>query len=849
MEPNPVNGGSNVASPYGGSNPPNAATPPQIQPLVSAAPSAPAAAGGVVTGIPPPGAALGFSPMVSQFSIPPPGFTNFAQDPALAAAAGIIPCEWTAHKSPDGRTYYYNSVTKQSSWEKPDELKTPTEKLLSTCPWKEYQSDQGKVYYHNVNTKESRWEAPPEYLEVKSKIAIEEAANAAKAVAAMTSSGMPNLVLPVASAAIIPPLMATATVTQASAVASPANSPLPDSNSNENSSSALDQAMAATLAAIEVPDMPPKEGDGDSGKTSDSGEPPKMEFKDKKEAIEAFKELLKEKNVPSNASWDQCVKIISRDPRYMSFKGLNEKKQAFNAYKTQKMKDEREENRLKAKQAKENLEKFLMTSEKMSSLMKYYKCDETFANLEVWKCVPEQDRRDIYEDCVFNLAKREKEEARVMKKRNMRVLGDLLQSMTSITYQTTWSEAQVLLLENTGFKTDVHLLGMDKEDALIVFEDHIRSLEKEYEEEKELEKKRMRRLSRKNRDAFLALLDTLHEEGKLTSMSLMVELYPIISSDLRFSAMLGQSGSTPLDLFKFYVEDLKARFHDEKKIIKEILKEKGFQVQADSTFEDFATVVCEDKRSATLDAGNVKLTYNSLLEKAEAAEKERLKEENKRIKKMENELKSVWLEAGLTGQDSWDSAKQLVADLEVFNAYDSEEKVEKVWQDFIKDCEDSCTHHHSRSRKSKKSKKYKKRSRSSTKSESEESEVEYEKVKKKRQKSVSQSTSSSSESSESVEKKKRKKKKHRKVSVSPYVSPERHHQPSITPPLSPVEVVKKKKKDKKRRRKSPSESPESEISDRGSASPSKIDDPGLSESELESQRAALLAQLNESVDD
>ena len=32
------------------------------------------------------------------------------------------------------------------------------------------------------------------------------------------------------------------------------------------------------------------------------------------------------------------------------------------------------------------------------------------------------------------------------------------------------------------------------------------------------------------------------------------------------------SGSTPLDLFKFYVEDLKGRLHDEKKIIKEILK-------------------------------------------------------------------------------------------------------------------------------------------------------------------------------------------------------------------------------------------------------------------------------------
>lgn len=37
-------------------------------------------------------------------------------------------------------------------------------------------------------------------------------------------------------------------------------------------------------------------------------------------------------------------------------------------------------------------------------------------------------------------------------------------------------------------------------------------------------------------------------------------------------------GSTALDLFKFYVEDLKSRFHEEKKIIKEIIKEKSFIV-------------------------------------------------------------------------------------------------------------------------------------------------------------------------------------------------------------------------------------------------------------------------------
>ena len=51
--------------------------------------------------------------------------------------------------------------------------------------------------------------------------------------------------------------------------------------------------------------------------------------------------------------------------------------------------------------------------------------------------------------------------------------------------------------------------------------------------------------------------------------------------------------------------------------------------------------MCEVKRSASLDAGNVKLTYNALLEKAESRDKERIKEENKKLRKLEGELRSV----------------------------------------------------------------------------------------------------------------------------------------------------------------------------------------------------------------
>merc|ERR1711879_180862 len=168
--------------------------------------------------------------------------------------------------------------------------------------------------------------------------------------------------------------------------------------------------------------------------------------------------------------------------------------------------------------------------------------------------------------------------------------------------------------------------------------------------------------------AMNAVLDELHEQGKLTSMSLWMELYPVISQDPRFQALLGQPGSTPLDLFKFYVEELKSRFYSEKKIIKEILKEKSYEMSTNVTFEDFATVVCEDKRSASLDAGNVKLTYNALLEKAESRDKERLKEETKKLRKLEGDLRALFTEINVEESSSWTEVMAKIQGKEAFSA-------------------------------------------------------------------------------------------------------------------------------------------------------------------------------------
>ena len=61
--------------------------------------------------------------------------------------------EWQEAKS-GTRVYYYNTITKESRWEKPEVLKTAQERAIDTTLWKEYKDANGRPYYVHSDTKE-----------------------------------------------------------------------------------------------------------------------------------------------------------------------------------------------------------------------------------------------------------------------------------------------------------------------------------------------------------------------------------------------------------------------------------------------------------------------------------------------------------------------------------------------------------------------------------------------------------------------------------------------------------------------------------------------------------------------
>lgn len=86
---------------------------------------------------------------------------QLAQDSGGQPDAG-----WVEHQTGDGRKFFYHEGTRESTWEKPDSLKSPEERANQT-PWREYRIWDGRVFYHNRETKVSCWAVPPELRKLR----------------------------------------------------------------------------------------------------------------------------------------------------------------------------------------------------------------------------------------------------------------------------------------------------------------------------------------------------------------------------------------------------------------------------------------------------------------------------------------------------------------------------------------------------------------------------------------------------------------------------------------------------------------------------------------------------------
>ncbi|XP_048336343.2 pre-mRNA-processing protein 40A isoform X3 [Ziziphus jujuba] len=606
--------------------------------------------------------------------------------------------------------YYYNRKTKLSSWDKPLELMTATERADASTNWKEFTSLDGRKYYYNKVTKESKWRVPEELKLVREKVekaSVEETqqempvnssvpTSVSPTVAEPTPSGdtssskaegvasSPVSVAPVPAAdlqtMVVPrssalPVVAATMKTNTDGDQIPTNAVLTfdavtgsagtsvtgisiatEPMNNVNNFSAMDVVGSADEVHVLVKEEDLKGVIGE--KISDTASEDKtvdrepLVYGNKQEAKNAFKALLEDANIGCDWTWDRAMRVIINDKRYGVLKTLGDRKQAFNEFLIQRKKQDAEERRMKQKKAREEFKKMLEESTELTSSMRWGKAESLFESDERFKLVErDRDRRDLFENHVEELRKKERAKAQEERKCNIMEYRHFLESCDFIKASSQWRRVQDRL------EADERCLRLEKIDRLEIFVEYTRDLQKEEEEQKKIQKEELRKVERKNRDQFRKLMEDNVAAGLLTAKTHWREYCMKVKDLPAYKEVASNtSGPTPKDLFEDVAEELQKQYHEDRTQIKDAIKLRKIMLSTAWTFEELKSAIVNDISSPPVSDTNLKLVFDELLERVREKEEKEAKRRKHLSDSFFHLLSSI---KDITASSEWEDSKRL----------------------------------------------------------------------------------------------------------------------------------------------------------------------------------------------
>ena len=220
----------------------------------------------------------------------------------------------------------------------------------------------------------------------------------------------------------------------------------------------------------------------------------------------------------------------------------------------------------------------------------------------------EKSREETFYEYVDELYDKEKEMIRERRLDAFNLFYTMLDSMPEIDVNTTWKQVRETVLESENIKHHELLkTTMDRLDMLTVFEDFVRDRHRIFVDECRQEKEMRRRMERRNREAFKSALQDLVHQRKLHALMTWSDVYKLIRDDERYLNLLGQSGSTPIDLFHDVLDVLKNDYEVIKETLLKTLDTQGIDPKHLS-FREFL----ELSRPLTDDEVILKLIYREV---------------------------------------------------------------------------------------------------------------------------------------------------------------------------------------------------------------------------------------------
>ncbi|NWY27199.1 TCRG1 regulator, partial [Pheucticus melanocephalus] len=451
--------------------------------------------------IPLPGVLPGMAPPIVPMIHPQ---VAIAASPASLAGASVS--EWTEYKTADGKTYYYNNRTLESTWEKPQELKEK-EKMEEKVkePIKEPSEEPLPM---ETEEEESKEEPIKELIKEEPKeeemTEEEKAAQKAKPVATTPIPGTPWCVVWTGDERVFfynpttrlsmwdrpDDLIGRADVDKI--IQEP-----PHKKGMDEGKKLIREEHEAAEEANEDEPIKIKKRKKDDIKDIDSEKEAAMEAEIKaareraivplEARMKQFKDMLLERGVSAFSTWEKELHKIVFDPRYLLL-NPKERKQVFDQYVKTRAEEERKEKKNKIMQAKEDFKK-MMEEAKINPRTTFSEFAAKHAKDSRFKAIEKmKDREALFNEFITAARKKEKEDS---KTRGEKIKMDFFELLANhhLDSQSRWSKVK------DKVETDPRYKAVDsssqRED---LFKQYIEKIAKNLDSEKEKELERQARI-------------------------------------------------------------------------------------------------------------------------------------------------------------------------------------------------------------------------------------------------------------------------------------------------------------------------------------------------------------------
>ena len=381
------------------------------------------------------------------------------------------------------------------------------------------------------------------------------------------------------------------------------------------------------------------------------------------------------------------MRVLHKLPKYRALKSAQERQEAFDKYLQQSRRLEAQQMRFLSEKRRADFRKMLEECEAINYMSPFEKAQKLFSQNTAWIVMSDdKERRELFDYYTAEMRRKARDEERDLRNRGMQKFEALLKQLPEISEDSRWTEIIDVLQKRPEFEKDEDLRQLHLLDQLMAFETHIKELERKFAEERRVTKHERTQKESANRIAFRELLAELSNKNLIQVHTKWKEIYPLIKDDPRYTNMLGQTGSSPLDLFRDVIVALEDEIYRDGKIIQEIMRSQDFEITLDTTLDQFQQQIGKDSRIEGIKQTSVPVIFEVLQEKAQRRIRRQKREEERRLRHLWDDFKYLLkkLDPAVSPESTWEQVQPRIKERSAYLACDSDEMRQEYFLKYLK---------------------------------------------------------------------------------------------------------------------------------------------------------------------